>query len=401
MKIIYCSDMSIVGSGYRNISIPICSGLHALGHEIKYLGLDYHGEEHGFPFSVLPCKGFREMGVMIANLHQLWQPDIILASMDIPWHEQVFRFLDQLKVVPIPYVGIFPLEGDPLCFEWASVLLRMQGQLCISQFGTDECKKKGIPVEHLVVGIDKESWRLPSSEEQVKIREAFGFDEDAFVVLTVADNQERKNLSRAFEVMAEFRKQYGKKVIYALVTREHLEVGYKLRSLAIEPEIAIGDILRIFERGLDFRQLWSLYAVADVFLLTSKAEGLGMPLLESMIMGVPIVAPNHTGMKELLADDRGFAIEPAYKFRDVFGNGYRYLVDTQPVVDALLTIANDPYGKAEQVAVNAKKYADTLSWDKAITKVDKMLRRIYEQAKPQKPKLDGTTIKPFGETASN
>jgi glycosyltransferase involved in cell wall biosynthesis len=401
MKIIYCSDMSILGSGYRNISVPLCMGLSQMGHEIKTIGLDYHGEEHNFPFTIIPCRNFRDMSAMISNLQKLWNPDILLTSMDIPWHERLLVGLSQIKAAPLPYVGIFPLESDPLCFEWANVLLGMTGQMCISQFGTEECKKMGIPVEYFPVGIDKDSWRLPSADEQKTIREAFGFDEDAFVILTVADNHERKNLSRAFEIVSAFKKQSGKKIIYALVTRENLEVGYKLRSLAIRPDIEIGSSLRIFERGLDFRQLWSLYAVADAFLLTSKAEGLGMPILESMIMGVPVVAPNHTGMKELLADGRGFTVEPSYQFIDTFGNGNRYLIDVQPAVDALTIVADTTSSKAEEVAMKARLYAETLSWDTAIVKTDKLIRRIHEQAKPQPQNFDATIAKPLEESTDD
>jgi glycosyltransferase involved in cell wall biosynthesis len=45
--------------------------------------------------------------------------------------------------------------------------------------------------------------------------------------------------------------------------------------------------LGIFDRwplgtGCRSGSLWSLYAAADAFLLTSKAEGLAMPVLEAM-----------------------------------------------------------------------------------------------------------------------
>ncbi len=119
-----------------------------------------------------------------------------------------------------------------------------------------------------------------------------------------------------------------------------------------------------------------------------------MPILESMIMGVPIVAPNHTGMKELLADERGFAIEPSFTFIDTFGNGNRYLVEVQPFVNALKQIADPTDKESEQRALKARVYAESLSWETTIAKTDKLLRRIYEQTKPQAPSIDSSTVQP-------
>ena len=97
---------------------------------------------------------------------------------------------------------------------------------------------------------------------------------------------------------------------YVLVTREHNQLGWKLRDYA--QEIGISGKFIIFERGMTHTQLWTTYAVSDVFLLTSKAEGLGMPLMEAMAVGLPCIATDCTGMRELLGglegNDRGWLV---------------------------------------------------------------------------------------------
>lgn len=381
MKILYCSDLDVRGSGYKNISIPICIGLVNIGHDVKVIGLSYRGEEHNFPFSLYSAKSFVEASAMTINLERLWKPDVLVASLDIPWHE-IFLKTIRDKGVKIPYIGIFPLESDPLCMDWAMILMNMQKQFCISNFGTEECKKLGVPAQHFQVGLDIESWRLPTEEEQVDIRKALGF-ENCYVVLTVADNQERKNLGRAFQIVSEFRKKYtDKPVIYALVTREANDIGFKLRTLAAREDIRIADILRIFERGLSFKDLWALYAVADVFLLPSRSEGLGLPLIESMSMNVPCVATDCTGMHELLTDGRGFLIPPKMVYPDVFGNGNRYQIDVKDGVDILYKVAKEEVD-LESVVTKAREYVATRDWGIPVDALNKSIMEITsEQKKP-------------------
>jgi glycosyltransferase involved in cell wall biosynthesis len=226
------------------------------------------------------------------------------------------------------------------------------------------------------VGIDTESWKQVTLEEKIKMRGSFGFDEDTFVVLTVADNQERKNLVAAMDIFAEFAKD-KENVKYMLVTREHNRVGWKLRDYA--SEIGISDKFMIFERGMDHKQLWTTYAVSDAFLLTSKAEGLGLPLLEAMAVGLPCIATDCTGMKELLSDGRGWILPYEYTHRDPFGNGFRYWVDKSAGIDALDGTYSLRHLLSENGTVkNARKYTEERTWDIAVGQVEKALLETIE-----------------------
>lgn len=372
MKIVWLTDADTKGSGYRNLSVPLCEGLVNKGHEVKVLGLGYRGEEHHFNFSLIPAANFQEVFAMIQNLWNMWQFDVLIVALDIPLQEQVLR---QLQNRPFKYVGIMPIEADPLCASWAMVLMWMDKALIISKFGTEEAEKAGVAsAEYIEVGIDTSIWRFPTPDERKRVRKAlFGADDDTFVILTVADNQERKNLSAGMEIF----KMFNEKVPnsrYALVTREFNMVGWKLRDYA--QELGISKDLLIFERGMDFKQLWSIYAGADVFLLPSKAEGLGLPLLEAMSIGIPCVATNATGMKELLSDDRGWLVEPEYLHRDPFGVGRRYWINKEKAVQDLIVI----YGTSKDIIQNyndkAREFVAKRNWQIGIDKLDEVLKGL-------------------------
>jgi len=290
-----------------------------------------------------------------------------VVALDIPLHE---RFLQLFHEKNFKYIGIMPVEADPLCFSWAMILMMMTKVFIISEFGTQEAKKAGIDAEHLQIGIDTEAWKSPTEEEKKKLRENFGFSENTFVVLTVADNQERKNLARAMEMFADFAE--GKDVRYILVTREHNRVGWKLRDYA--QEVGINNKLMIFERGLAFKELWAIYAVSDAFLLASKAEGLGMPLLEAMAVGLPCLGTDCTAIAEVLGENRGLLMKPDYIHVDCFGNGKRYWVSREDGAKKLEFVYKNGFD-----TIPGKEYVESRKWKITVDQLEKALLEAIKE----------------------
>ena len=375
-KIVVVSDFAFQGSGYLNIIVPLCKGLAAKGHEIKAVGLAYKGEEHNFDFSIIPCNSFPDAQAMANNLKFQWNADLFIVALDIPYQAQ---FIDIAKRTNAKIISIVPLENPPLTFSWSLLLQQSDKVFFISQLGTDEGLKAGVETaEHLVVGMDTVSWRLRTPEEYQNGRKLFGISDDTLVVLTVADNQERKNLSKAMEIVSKT-KESGIKVKYIMVTRENSDVGWKLRDLAMDYNIA--SELMIFERGLSFGELYSLYAIADAFLLTSKAEGLGMPVMEAMSVGVPVVATACGAMPELLGkNERGFVMDTEYSMIDPWGNSRRDFPKAEhgmEILNAIHTIRQrretTPF-----VSDNARAYMESRTWDAPVNRVDIAIKDVLD-----------------------
>lgn len=277
---------------------------------------------------------------------------------------------------PFKYVGILPIEADPLCMSWAAQLTQMDKVMIISKFGLVEAEKAGVfNAAYLQVGVDTELWKPPTPEERQRVRSVLGFEEDTFAVLTIADNQERKNLSRSMEIFSDFAKDKPN-AKYVLVTRKNSPVGWNLDDLAIDLEIM--NKMLMFERGIDFKQLWSLYAACDCFLLTSKTEGLGMPILEAMAMKLPCIGTDCTGIRESLFDNRGVLVRYDYTHVDPFGNQNRYWASREDgfiCLDFLYKKVNIPDIEA------AYKYVEDRKWSIAVDQLDKALKEVIgEQA---------------------
>lgn len=372
-KIVVITDMDEMGSGYKNLCVPLLTGLAMKGHEIKVAGMGYQGREHNYPFSVIPANTIQDAHAIANNLFHVWKPDMFLVAMDIPLQQYFYEGLRQLKC---RYVAITPLENGPLTMSWAAILLNMDAVFFISELGKQEAIKAGISkAEHLIVGIDTVFWHPATPVEKKSLRAGMGIGEDEFVVLTVADNQERKNLWAGMESIQLLKKQTDKKIRYILVTRVDSPVGYKLNDLSIE--MGLTKELMLFNRGLPVQDLWGLYAMSDVYLSTSKAEGLGMPVLEAMACGIPCVASDTGAHRELLENGRGFLISSAYEFRDVWGNSRRSMVDTQKVADALLSLVELPAPTISR----ARDDVEDRTWDIPVTQVHQKIEEIINEQK--------------------
>jgi glycosyltransferase involved in cell wall biosynthesis len=362
-KILVLTEMAFRGSGYYYLMSPILQEM-SKDYDIKVIGLSYNGAEHSYGFSIIPAKEVQESVAIAQAIIQMWKPDIFICGLDIPLQISIQSSLAQLG---IKYIAVTPLENPPLTQSWAASLMAMDYVFFISELGKQAALKAGLTnVDHLVVGADTTTFYPATEEERNKIREDLGIT-DQFTILTVADNQERKNLWAEFEIISKLKKD-GKKVKFILVTREHSPVGHKLRDMAMNYDL--NKELVIVERGIESDQLRNLYVASDVYLSASKAEGLGIPILEAMACGLPVVGCDTGAITELLADNRGFLISSAFDFYDVWGNELRRMIDIQEAYEVLDAVSESSFG-----AVEALEYVKGRTFD---IPVEQMIKKVEE-----------------------
>jgi glycosyltransferase involved in cell wall biosynthesis len=365
-KIVVVTDCDFAGSGYFYIAVPLFTRLAQMGHEIRIAGLSYSGQEHNYPFSIIPAKDTNDVFGIVNNLCNLemTSPDVIIVALDIPL--QIF-FQEKFKQFKKPYIAITPLENGPLCMSWSAALINMDWVFFISELGKQEAMKAGLSkVDHIQIGIDSDFWRVPTTEERAGLRKGMNIGEDEFVILTVADNQERKNLWAALSITSKL-KELGKKVRHILVTKVDSQYGWKIRDLAVT--LNINQELMTMHRGMSLENLWSLYALSDCFLLTSKAEGLGMPVLEAMSCGLPVVGTDTGAITELLSEGRGYLVSSDYDFQDVWGNSLRRMINISEATNIIATLK--PY-----TVESARTYVLGRTWDIPAQQLDSKIKEL-------------------------
>ena len=163
--------------------------------------------------------------------------------------------------------------------------------LCPSQATADDCEHAGIEPSRLRVvphGVDERSVAI---EEIQAFRRRHGIQRP--YVLWCGTHEPRKNVARLLEAFAE-----------VIATGEDLDLvlvgptGWG-RTSPPTPDIA----QRVHVLGfLSDAELRAAYSGADVFAYPSLWEGFGLPVLEAMAHGVPVVTSRGTAMAEVTGD---------------------------------------------------------------------------------------------------
>lgn len=379
-KILVVGDFDFNSSGYMNILVNLCKQLVPLGYDIKCAGISYGGQEHTFPFSIIPTRDLGEASAVMNNLCIMWRPDILLTAFDIPLQEQFLGAIGRsnLKVTcGFKHVAITAMENGPLVADWALVLSELDKVFFISQLGADEASKTGLMnIDHLVIGIDTNLWKPLADEDRKVARKNLGFEQDDFIVITVADNQERKNLIASLKSIKLLAETFPR-TKHILVTREHNVYGWKLRSLMTS--LGINDKVFIYERGMPSDRLRLLYGISDVFLLLSRAEGLGMPILEAMACGVPCVCTDTGAMHELLIGGRGKLVSPEYEIDlDTWGNSKRTFADPVDAVSQIKSIVDD-YDEYPKMIKKMSDYVRSRTWPTAANQVHEIITELTNE----------------------
>jgi len=117
-------------------------------------------------------------------------------------------------------------------------------------------------------------------------------------VLTVGNLEPRKNLARLIEAFAAVARNPGVTAKLVLVGKAKGEGGSLARLVE---QHGLRDRV-IFTGFVAEEQLVLLYNRAAVFVYPSLYEGFGLPPLEAMACGCPVIASNVTAMPEVLGD---------------------------------------------------------------------------------------------------
>ncbi|MBC7782130.1 MAG: glycosyltransferase family 4 protein, partial [Proteobacteria bacterium] len=155
------------------------------------------------------------------------------------------------------------------------------------------------PVQVVPEGVDPMFRPLPRREHSTALLERLDLAQP--YLLSVCSLVPRKNIDGLLRAFAQLRRDRPGPLSLALVGRSGWRAG-QLHALA--DELGIADSVR-FTGWLPDAELVQLYNQAVVFVYPSKYEGFGLPPLEAMACGVPVVTSERSATAEVA---RGAAI---------------------------------------------------------------------------------------------
>jgi len=187
----------------------------------------------------------------------------------------------------------------------------------ISSEITEELKYKGFPLERIREipnGVDIYRFYPSTPEEKTFLRKKMGLPAEGPMILYVGGISERKNIKWFVQQWDLLSKEYpGFVLILGPVSREdRSRVLYEMVK-AYEKKLNGRLFVRSFTQEIE-----QYYRMSDIFVLPSKNEGMPNVLLEAMASGLPCVANNVSGAKDLINGHNGllFEVENPLSFKN-------------------------------------------------------------------------------------
>lgn len=151
------------------------------------------------------------------------------------------------------------------------------------------------------VGVDTAVFSVPAQEERMRARQELGIAGEATVLAWTGELNANKRPQDAVRLLRLSRAE-GADIILLLAGTGPLE-----RSLRTDSALP-DDSVRLLGYVQDMRRILQ---AADIFLNTSRREGLPLSVMEAMATGLPIVAYNIRGCSDLVVDgETGFLVTP-------------------------------------------------------------------------------------------
>jgi glycosyltransferase involved in cell wall biosynthesis len=213
-----------------------------------------------------------------------------------------------------------------------------------------------IPPEKIVVvynAIDAHFSVTPPLDAVARVRERYQLDHR--FVLYVGNIKPHKNLVRLIEAFSELR-------VGELEDIKLLIIGDEISKLPALRHAVHRHKLHKHVRFLGYvpdDQLAVLYRLAAVFVFPSLYEGFGLPPLEAMASGTPVVASNVSSLPEVVGD-AAVLVNPH---------------DIDSIVDGLRSVLTNP-ARAEDMRRRGFERAREFSWERSVARTLDVYRRV-------------------------
>ena len=213
-----------------------------------------------------------------------------------PWfinrQKTVKKYIVLHDLIPV----LFKSSPEMLKWGWFSYLLRtLNGNdfyFAISEnTKKDFCEysKKINPTQIKIIhwAAGKEFFPQKNLDARVRLNNKYGIPADKSYVFAIGCQDSRKNAARVVRSFIAFKQKNKIDDLVLVVSgcRENKDDGAVL-----------------YRSCIDGKDLPLLYSNAEWFVFTSQYEGFGLPLLEAMQCGCPVIASNNSSIPEVVGD---------------------------------------------------------------------------------------------------
>jgi len=334
-RILIMSDSPLIMTGFANVCRHIGTYLHQTGKwEVHCIGWFHRPDaikNYKIPFPVyttatnqtkksLPIYKMRNgdavMGIdkyaqyTFTSVIEQVRPEIVLTIGDVWMIEHVSRCPHRDSFTWVAYP---PIDGDPYptrfqvgdqagqFMDVIRTFTNIDVLVAFGEYGMDEINRVGdhhicsLQIPH---GVDSQVYRPLGNDFKIKQKaQMFGLDPKDFFIGQVSRNQPRKCPNLTIRAISEFIHTYKPKRNVKFYFHGALvdKAGWDIMQLAvrygIEDHILLNKNLDV-GMGTSEHVLNAIYNCMDIHILPTTGEGFGLPLLECMSSGTPLITTN-------------------------------------------------------------------------------------------------------------
>jgi glycosyltransferase involved in cell wall biosynthesis len=295
------------------------------------------------------------------------------------------------------WIFYYPIDAKPKENWLTKTALLADYPVVYTQYGYDESvrlvpalRDKLIVIPH---GVDTQIFHPVDQKEREEFRKRYfdGFADNKFLITNLNRNQPRKDIARTMKVFSDFKKQVPNALLYLHMKNTDVaytidEVGREFELIPEQDYITPKDFNE--HDGFPPEIINLIYNASDCVMTTTLGEGWGLSMTEAMAAKVPVIAPNHTALIELLADNRGILVEAGktsseWIMLQMDNERARPLANIPDFVEKLKVLKNNKEETAQRVE-NAYEYVTKQwNWDA----VGQMWRDLFVKTKIVEKKI--------------
>jgi glycosyltransferase involved in cell wall biosynthesis len=262
------------------------------------------------------------------------------------------------------------LEVDGLPADWVETCNVMDEIWTPSRWGAETFAAAGVdrPIHVMPLGYDPARFHPHLPAHRVP---------DRFTFLSVFEWGERKApeaLLRAYG--AAFTRRDDVLLILRVNNFDGtVDVARQIAELRLPTDAA--PVALLYNQHLDAASLGSLYCSADCFVLPTRGEGWGLPILEAMACGVPAIATDWSAQTEFFHAGVGYPLRTraliAAEAKCPYYAGWRWAdPDGEHLAELMRQVYEHPAEARARGAHAAREAAERWTWAHAA-------RRVYER----------------------
>ncbi len=267
-------------------------------------------------------------------------------------------------IISLLFPETIPFASRMFYSKWMPFSYRKASKIITISQSTkrDIVRVLGIPESKITViplGFDKKMEERQSKNKIEEVKKKYHLPQN--YLLHIGTLEPRKNLDFLIDVFAEVIQKDDKNDLHLVITGKkgwyYEGLFEKVKNLSLEKRV-------IFTGYIDEEDKAAIYQGARIFTFPSIYEGFGLPPLEAMAAGIPVISSNTSSMPEVIGD-AGILISP---------------YDKSAWVKAICDVDSSEKLRSEMIRKNLDQ-VKKFSWDKTAEKTIEIYTKVFNEQK--------------------